>query len=107
MAANGFDGYLRWAYNSWTEDPLRDSRFHTWAAGDCYLTYPGGRSSIRMEKLIEGIQDYEKIWILRNELEGDKKRKLDHIVTSFATMEISVKNMNRKINNARRELNLF
>ena len=107
VAANGFDGYLRWAYNSWTEDPLRDSRFHTWAAGDCYLTYPGGRSSIRMEKLIEGIQDYEKIWILRNELEGDKKRKLDHIVTSFATMEISVTNMNRKINNARRELNLF
>jgi len=29
MAA-GFDGFLRWAYNSWVSDPLRDSRFRTW-----------------------------------------------------------------------------
>lgn len=30
--AGGYDGYLRWAVNSWTADPLRDSRFRTWAA---------------------------------------------------------------------------
>lgn len=66
--AGGYDGVLRWAYNSWTADPLRDSRFHTWAAGDCYLVYPGGRSSIRFERLIEGIQQAEKIRILRERL---------------------------------------
>ena len=39
--AGGYDGYLRWAVNSWTADPLRDSRFRTWAAGDTYSIYPG------------------------------------------------------------------
>lgn len=52
-AAGNYDGYLRWAYNSWTESPLQDSRFRSWAAGDCYLVYPDGRSSIRFERLIE------------------------------------------------------
>ncbi|MCC8153557.1 MAG: DUF4091 domain-containing protein, partial [Tannerellaceae bacterium] len=59
--AGDYDGYLRWVYNSWTPDPLHDTRFHTWAAGDCFLVYPGNRSSIRFERLIEGIQDFEKI----------------------------------------------
>jgi hypothetical protein len=64
MAA-GFDGFLRWSYCSWVEDPLRDSRFRTWPAGDTYIVYPEARSSIRFERLIEGIQDAEKIRILR------------------------------------------
>ncbi len=62
--AGGYDGYLRWAYNSWNENPLFDSRFSTWAAGDSFIVYPG-RSSIRFERLREGIQDAEKIRILR------------------------------------------
>lgn len=86
-AAGNYDGYLRWAYNSWTIDPLRDSRFRTWAAGDCYLVYPNGRSSIRMERLIEGIQDYEKIRILREEFQKNgatgKLNKLNKMVNEF------------------------
>jgi hypothetical protein len=70
MAA-GFDGFLRWSYNSWVEDPLRDSRFRTWPAGDTYIVYPGAMSSIRFERLLEGIQDAEKIRILREELEAE------------------------------------
>ena len=65
--ATGCDGYLRWAYNSWTENPLEDGRFRQWPAGDCFLVYPEGRSSIRMEKLVEGIQDCEKARILSEE----------------------------------------
>jgi hypothetical protein len=64
MAAE-FDGFLRWSYCSWVEDPLLDSRFRTWPAGDTYIVYPGARSSIRFERLVEGIQDAEKIRILR------------------------------------------
>jgi len=60
----GLDGYLRWAYNSWTESPNTDSRFRTWAAGDCYLVYPEGKSSTRFEKLREGLQYYVKATIL-------------------------------------------
>ena len=64
MAAN-FNGFLRWAFNSWVENPLRDSRFRTWPAGDTYVVYPQGRSSIRFERMVEGIQDYEKICIIK------------------------------------------
>lgn len=63
--AENYDGYLRWAYNSWTLDPLTDTRFRTWPAGDCFVVYPGGRGSVRFSKLVEGIQDFEKVRILR------------------------------------------
>lgn len=74
--AGDYDGYLRWAVNSWTRDPLRDSRFRTWAAGDTYSIYPGPRSSIRFERLVEGLQAAEKIYQLRRQYEknGDKIR---------------------------------
>jgi hypothetical protein len=63
--ACGYNGFLRWAYDAWPADPLRDARHVLWPAGDCFLVYPGGNSSIRFEKLREGIVDYEKISILR------------------------------------------
>ncbi len=68
-AARNYSGFLRWSYCNWTEDPLKDTRFITWNAGDCFLVYPGPRSSIRFERLREGFQDYEKIKILKNELQ--------------------------------------
>ncbi len=92
--ANDYDGFLRWAYNSWTEEPLRDSRFRTWPAGDTYVVYPGGRSSIRFERLREGIQDAEKIRVLRaelgreNSIEANRKREqLEAAVAPFASRE--------------------
>lgn len=69
-ASRGYSGYLRWAYNSWVKEPLIDSRFRNWPAGDTYLVYPEARSSIRFERLREGIQDYEKIRILRDKLKA-------------------------------------
>lgn len=62
--AKGFTGYLRWAYNSWTKAPLQDTRYTAWPAGDTYQVYPGPYSSIRFEKMIEGVQDFEKLRIL-------------------------------------------
>jgi len=64
-AAHGYNGFLRWAYDAWPADPMRDGRFGSWPAGDCFLIYPGANSGIRFEKLREGIVDYEKIMILR------------------------------------------
>jgi len=64
-AACGYSGFLRWAYDAWPADPMRDARHTLWPAGDCFLVYPGGNSSIRFEKLREGIVDYEKIRLLR------------------------------------------
>ena len=64
----GFDGFLRWAYNSWPEDPMIDSRFIKFPAGDTFFIYPGPLSSVRFKRLREGIQDYEKIRILHEGL---------------------------------------
>lgn len=65
-ARKNMDGYLRWAYNSWTKNPLTDTRFTAWPAGDTYQIYPGPLTSVRFEKLIEGIQDFEKIQHLKS-----------------------------------------
>jgi len=80
------DGYLRWAFNSWVQEPLLDSRYITWAAGDTYLVYPGARTSIRFERLVSGIQDYEKIKILRKELKPTALKRLDKILNTFDEM---------------------
>lgn len=86
-AKDNLDGYLRWAYNSWPKEPLLDSRFEAWAGGDTYLVYPGARSSIRFEKLIEGIQAHEKITLLRREFteKGNTSglKKLDKVLSTF------------------------
>lgn len=88
-AAKGFTGYLRWAYNSWVADPLRDSRFRSWPAGDTYQVYPGPRTSIRFEKLIEGIQDFEKIKSLQKEWSEKKdKKSLKRLNESLQAFEI-------------------
>ncbi len=87
--ADGYDGYLRWAYNSWTLDPLTDARFRTWPAGDCFVVYPGGRGSVRFSKLVEGIQDFEKVRILRSRWQetGDEAKlgQLTGILKSFTS----------------------
>lgn len=80
--AAGYDGYLRWAYNSWVKAPCQDSRFRTWASGDCFLVYPG-QSSIRMERLVNGIQDFEKARILLRELKGRKLQQLRDAIATF------------------------
>ena len=87
-----YDGYLRWSYNSWTRDPLRDSRFRTWAAGDTYCMYPGPRSSIRFERLIQGLQICEQIVQLRKEYtrtgQKAKLQKLNKMVKKFTPQEV-------------------
>lgn len=64
-AARGYDGFLRWAYNSWTENPLHTTDYVAYTSGDCFLVYPGNRSSVRWERLRDGIEEFEKIRILR------------------------------------------
>ncbi|MBL0356391.1 MAG: DUF4091 domain-containing protein [Chitinophagaceae bacterium] len=63
--AYGYDGMLRWAYDAWVADPARDARHIFWPAGDAYMVYPGAASSIRFEKMREGIVDFEKLKILQ------------------------------------------
>ena len=78
---------LRWAYNSWAEDPQYDSRFGNWMAGDTYLVYPYNRSSIRFERLIDGIEVSEKIRTLR--AAGVDMTAVDAILAKVREVEIT------------------
>lgn len=91
--ACGYDGFLRWAYNSWVGEPLTDSRFRTFPAGDTYIIYPGARSSVRFERLVEGIQDAEKISILKKEFAAagtpeaaSRLEQLETLLAGFASI---------------------
>ena len=63
----GLDGFLRWAYQSWTENPFmsQDYRPANWPAADTSLVYPGNRSSLRWEALRNGVETFEKIRLFR------------------------------------------
>lgn len=78
--AYGYNGFLRWAYEAWPEDVLRDARHTIWAAGDCFMIYPGGKSCIRFEKMREGIVDYEKIRIIREEAARSDNAKVHKLL---------------------------
>jgi hypothetical protein len=108
-AASNMDGFLRWAYNSWTKDPLTDSRFTAWPAGDTYQVYPGPLSSIRFEKTIEGIQDFEKIQLLRElykrNHELTKLNKLEETLSTFKIERLSKQSAQQMIEEAKDLLN--
>lgn len=87
--AKDFDGMLRWAYNSWPENPEYDSRFAKFASGDTYFIYPYARSSIRFERLVDGIECYEKAKILMYDYtvsnQADKLEPLNKILERIRT----------------------
>jgi hypothetical protein len=83
--AHDYDGMLRWAYNSWPAHPELDSRFRYWASGDTYIVYPGARSSVRFERLIDGVELYEKVRTLRKKC-GDNAEALAAIEAKLAEL---------------------
>src|SRR5262249_15458597 len=78
-----YDGFLRWAYDSWPADPLRDARYVSWPAGDCFLVYPGANSCIRFEKLREGIADFEKIRILKEKAKISSAKQIKELISAL------------------------
>jgi hypothetical protein len=77
------DGTLRWAYDSFVADPLTDTRHRSFQSGDCFMVYPG-RSSIRWERLREGIQDNEKVRYLRANLSSSWLTQLENVMSTFS-----------------------
>ena len=69
----GFDGYLHWSWINWTDDPLVDTRFKLFSSGDTYFFYPGPRSSVHFERLVEGVQQFEKLNVLKKTMGKDRK----------------------------------
>ncbi|MEN6641544.1 MAG: glycoside hydrolase domain-containing protein [Armatimonadia bacterium] len=110
-AAQGYSGLLRWAYDSWVADPLQDTSHVTWTAGDCFLVYPGARSSIRFERLREGIQDFEKVRIVREKLRASQDpaakealQKLEQALGGFTYQKAQTEPAEVPVNAAKRAL---
>ena len=110
-SAKGYTGYLFWAYNTWVANPLLDSRWKRYPAGSLFQFYPGPRTSIRFEKLIEGIQAFEKIRILREEFEkegsSEKIKELDDMLATFELVNLESIPAAATIENAKEVLNKY
>ncbi len=65
----GLDGFLRWNYTVWNDDPRADIRYGGIRAGDTNFVYPAANSAplltLRYKALKRGIQLYELLERLR------------------------------------------
>nr|WP_321410773.1 glycoside hydrolase domain-containing protein [uncultured Carboxylicivirga sp.] len=82
-AAHRLDGLYYSGFNDWTADPLIDGRTSHAPSGANSLIYPDCRSSVRFEKLMEGIQDYEKLNILEKDLNTMQLEELHKLQSRF------------------------
>ena len=90
------DGYLRWAFDNWRSyDPL-DLHEGAYTAGDFSFVYRSSNKkdmtvipSVRSELLRDGIEDYEKVRILRNVMlqceKEDLLTRLKETIDTFST----------------------
>lgn len=104
---NHYNGMLRWAYNSWNKEPLYDGRWYNLTSGDNFMIYPQGWSSMRWERFVQGIQDYEKVLMLRQEFAGRpaKLKKLEEAISQFTHERLWGGNVEPLVNNAKLILN--
>ena len=69
-----FDGFLRWNYTVWPNDPRREIRESRWEAGDTNFVYPANNGdvllSLRYKNLQRGLADHEIFETVR-ERHGD------------------------------------
>ena len=83
MAVRGADGFLCWAVFHWMGNPLLDARWSNYWSGELFMVYPGNRSSLRFERLIDGIQDYEKMRLFRETADAARTECLDAALAPF------------------------
>lgn len=77
----GFDGFLRWAYNSWPPKPMERADYAGLFAGDTFLVYPDGSPSIRLLMLQNGLEAAEKYCQLL--AAGECEDELDELAARF------------------------
>lgn len=98
--ACGADGFLKWAYDAWCENPLEDNVHPYFEAGDMFFVYPGEyqgkqtmpRVSPRFQLMEEAIRDVRKLRQLR--------KKDEHFEQEAVKLLGSLKNFyGRGVNN--------
>jgi hypothetical protein len=87
-------GYLHWGWNYWTPEPVNDTQpvidanTQLLPPGDAFIVYPDRAnrsvfSSIRLEAMREGIEDYELLQILRQKNPAEADRLSQAAISSF------------------------
>lgn len=91
----GFDGFARWSYTIWPEDPRKDVRHSAFEAGDTCFIYPGYNGkpllSLRYKNLQRGIADFELLNRYREKHGDDKANELLKRVLIFDDIRTYVK----------------
>lgn len=93
-ASQNADGFLRWAFDAWVEDPLTTVDHWYWESGDPFFVYPDikdsenptPKTSPRFEMLAEGIRDVEKLNYIKREmpeLEGEITELLESVQRAY------------------------
>jgi hypothetical protein len=89
-----FTGFLHWGGNHWTPDPFKDTQpvinenTELLPPGDAFIVYPDRArrsvlSSIRLETMREGIEDYELLRLLQAHRSAEAERIATAAVSSF------------------------
>lgn len=92
----GHDGYLRWAFDNWRSYQPLDLQEGAFTAGDFSFVYRSSNKkdttmipSVRSELLRDGIEDYEKVQVLRRTMMNCEKQYLltglEEAVKAFST----------------------
>ena len=103
--ASNYNGYLRWAYDYWRLPDPWNARDGANAAGDFSMVYRSVDTaplrylpSLRLVMLREGIQDYEKMNILKAALRtsthanaGQKRAELNRIIRQVGALSVGTR----------------
>jgi hypothetical protein len=87
-------GFLHWGGNYWTPEPMKDTQpvidnnTELLPAGDAFIYYPDRanlsmRSSIRLEAMREGIEDYELLRALQSTHPAESERIVRSAISSL------------------------
>lgn len=114
-------GFLRWAYDAWVEDPLRDTTHNAFEPGDTFLIYPDekgvknptSKSSVRLEIMAAGVRDVNKLLIMEKEvasLQSDIDELYDNITITPVTSQSylskdKVKQLSQEVDKFKEEIN--
>ena len=88
---NGCQGYLRWAFDAFTDDPLIDTMHWKFCAGDQSLIYPDSledsdptvRSSVRYQIMIESYKSLCALETLKS-LSSQASSEVAKLVSSYS-----------------------
>ncbi|MBZ5543917.1 MAG: DUF4091 domain-containing protein [Acidobacteriia bacterium] len=90
----GFTGFLHWGWNYWSPEPTNDTQpvidnnTELLPPGDAFIVYPDPAhksvySSIRLEAMREGIEDYELLRVLKEKNPAEADRLANQAIRSF------------------------